>query len=213
MVKLAHNAMNTVETLKIMLSLSYEDTSYDDYLVLLINYASSWLESMTGRSFGLKQYNEAVAGSGQQELVLKQYPIREIGSIKDKESGLIISQDTYSFNEDGDIGVVFKDSGWQSRAYPTGLVPDYIHTRKYLQVEYTAGYVLPKDFTDDTPEDWKLPANLQGIVAQIAEQELALQDSGAAGLSAFSISDVSWTFDKAPRQNWIDVINSFKRVV
>lgn len=213
MIKLAPNAMSTVEIVKMALSIPADDTSYDDYLTMLINYASSWIESLTGRSFGFASYMQDAAGSGQQGLVLKQYPIRDISGIKDKGTGLIIPPESYSFAEDGDIGVVYKDTGWSIRAYPTGLVPDYIHTQRYLQVGYTAGYVLPKDVTDDTPEDWILPADLQGIVIQIAAQELALQENGSEGLSAFGISDVSWTFDKSPRESWTAILETYKRVV
>ena len=213
MAELAKNAMQTVENLKIMLSIPDDDNSYDDFLTLLINYASSWIESITGRRFGLNEYVQQLAGSGQQELVLRQYPIRIVAGIKDKDSGQVIPPQYYSYAEDGEIGVIYRDEGWAARAFPTGLVPDYIRTRRYLEVSYTAGFVLPKDFAADTPEDWKLPASLQGIVSQIASQELALHENGAEGLSAFSISDVSWTFDKAPRESWINILNTFQRVV
>ena len=209
----AYNAMSTLETLKVILSISEEDTSYDKFLVLLINYASSWIESMTGRRFALSPYTQALAGSGQQELVLRQYPIREVASITDIENRVTVPPPSYSFREEGDIGVIYRDEGWPARAFPTGLVPDFIQTRRYLEVKYTAGYVLPKDFAEDTPEDWKLPASLQGIVSQIAAQELALNGNGADGLSAFSIADVSWTFDKAPRESWTTILNTFMRVV
>lgn len=211
--ELAANAMSTVEVLKTTLSIPAEDVSYDNFFVQLINYASSWIESIAGRSLGLQQYVQACAGSGQQELVLKHYPIRGIEAIVDQDTGEIISPASYSFREDGSIGVVYRDMGWPMRAFPTGLVPDYVYTRRYLEVSYTAGYVLPKCFTAETPEKWRLPAVLQGIVSQIAAQELAIVENGVEGIAAFSISDVSWTFDKNPRQSWMDILNTLRRVV
>jgi hypothetical protein len=85
--------------------------------------------------------------------------------------------------------------------------------KRNIHTDYTAGYILPKDETDDSPEDWLLPYDLQAMIWQIAGQEVDLADSGAGGLSAFSIADVSWTFDKNPRQNWLDIIGAYKRVV
>ena len=77
-------------------------------------------------------------------------------------------------------------------------------------MKYTAGYVLPKDATEDNP--CTLPADLQGIVWGIAQQEFSIMENGAEGLSAFSISDVSWTFDKEPRQSWLDIIGYYTRL-
>ena len=213
MIRLAANAMTTLDTMKIVLSLSEGDLSYDPFLTLLINYASSWLERITGRSFGLRRRTEDATGSGQQELVLAHYPIRFIHSIVDKETGATLEPDAYSITPGGEIGVVYKDSGWSRKAYPTGLVPDFVHAKRYLAVDYTAGYVLPKDVTDETNEEWILPGGLEGIVWQAAAQELALAESGADGLAAFSISDVSWTFDKNPRPGWLDIIAAYKKVV
>lgn len=213
MTELAANAMSTLELMKTMLSIPEDDNSYDDFLIILINYASAWIERMVGRRLALNPYVQDVEGSGQQSLVLRNFPIRIIDYIKDKENDSKLSPEAYSFREDGDIGVIYRDVGWTRRAFPTGLVPDYVYTRRYLEVSYTAGYVLPKDFEDDTPENWKLPTDLQGIIFQVVSQELSLQENGSAGLSAFSISDVSWTFDKEPRQSWVDILNTYKRVV
>ena len=75
---------------------------------------------------------------------------------------------------------------------------------------YTAGYVLPKDATEEEPET--LPYDLQMIVWQIVQQQWSLAKNGANGLAAFSISDVSWTFDKELGSQVQDIINSYKRV-
>lgn len=212
--KLAPNAMSTLEILKAWLSIAEDDDSYDVFLTLLINYVSGWIERVTGRSFRLRRRTEDAAGSGRQELLLQEYPIRVIHSIRDKESGSAFAPEEYSLSGNhADIGVVYKDNGWLRRAYPTGLVPDFVLTRRYLVVDYTAGYVLPKDAGDDTPEEWLLPHDLQGILWQVAAQELALADSGADGLASFSISDVSWSFDKNPRQSWLDILAGYTRVV
>jgi len=43
------------------------------------------------------------------------------------------------------------------------------------------------------------------------QQEFSIIRNGAQGLSAFSISDVSWTFDKEPRSSWTDTIGRYIR--
>jgi hypothetical protein len=207
LLQLAPNAMSTPESIRAYKNIPDNDNYYDIFLVMLINYASAWIERVTGRRFGLARYAELVKGSGWQELTLQNYPIRIIHSISDTDGG-VIDPVSYLFDTNGQIGVVYNDRGWRRKAYPTGLVPDYVLTKAYLRADYTAGYVLPKDVTDETPPDWILPADIQGIIWQIADQELALSQN--TGLSAFSISDVSWTFDKNPRQQWLDVMNLYK---
>lgn len=210
-IQLAPNAMSTVELLKKTCPSIPEDAP-EEWLIFLINYASGWIERVVGRSLGLRRYLEDVAGSGQQELVLRNYPIRDITAILARDMGMV-DPSSYAWQQDGSIGVVWRDMGWIRRSYPTGLVPDYVHSRRYLQVDYTAGYVLPKDVTDETPLDWILPYDLQGIISEIADQEYSLALNGSGGLAAFSIADVSWTFDKAPRQSWLSIIGTYTKVV
>ena len=45
----------------------------------------------------------------------------------------------------------------------------------------------------------------------IAEQEFSILRNGAQGLAAFSISDVSWTFDKEPRASWMETLAHYMR--
>ena len=210
LLQLAPNAMSTVGIVKAVKNIPAADTSYNVFLTLLINYASGWVERTAGRRFGLARYQETAKGDGLQELVLEQYPIRVIHSITDTESGTVVDPKAYSFSKNGHVGVAYRDSDWSRRGYPTGLVPDHVLSKEYLLVDYTAGYILPKDADETTKAEWLLPSDLQGIIWQIVSMELDLADNGADGLAAFSIADVSWTFDKAPRQSWLDIIATYK---
>ena len=78
-----------------------------------------------------------------------------------------------------------------------------------LEVKFTAGYVLPKDATEDEPSD--LPWDIISIVWGIAEQEFSVLTNGSQGLAAFSVSDVSWTFDKEPRASWMETLGHYMR--
>ena len=78
-----------------------------------------------------------------------------------------------------------------------------------IEVQYVAGYILPKDATEDHPAT--LPADLEAIVWYMIAQQWAIIENDAAGLSAFSISDVSWTFDKNISETWQSVISKYQR--
>lgn len=208
-VALRDNALTTLERLKSFLCIpaDEEDPERDEALTQLINAASAWLETKLGRKLGRQTYDERHVGTGTQRLVLEQYPIISIQYIRDIRTGEDITG--YDFIEEGEIGVVYREDGWTYYGHIGGLSYDYVAPRRYLVVNYTAGYVLPKDATEDTP--CTLPADLEALIENMIAQQWALLENDAAGLSAFSISDVSWTFDKNLSQTWQDVISLYKK--
>lgn len=209
---LAANALTTLEDMKTMLGISPDDADpqRDAVIVNLINSVSAWVERMTGRNLGKQTYTQQYIASGTQELVLLQWPIISVEYVKDTSGGDAIPTSEYDFNVTGNIGVLYKDNGWPLRGYRGGLAYDMVAPMRCLEVKYTAGYTLPKDATDEDP--CTLPADLQGVVWGAVSQEFATMQNGAQGLSAFSISDVSWTFDKTPRQDWLDTIGYYTRL-
>lgn len=207
-IPLAANALTTLETVKMLLNIPAEETTSDGLLTLLINAASAWVETMTGRHLGLQTYTERHAASGTQELLLNEYPIVSVEYVRDMDGGVIPPSD-YDFADTADIGALYKESCWPFRGYTAGLAGDYTASARYLEAKYSAGYVLPKDATKENPRT--LPYDLESLIWGVVEQEMSLRKSGAQGLAAFSISGVSWTFDKNPRQSWIDTINQYKR--
>lgn len=208
---LASNAMTTLEATMERLGIAPEDADQatKNNLTRLINSASAWVETITGRKFGKATYLQRYAAPGHQELTLQQYPIRSVDHVRDVENNVLIDPDSYDFTMTGDVGVLYRDDGWVFRGYIAGLANDYVAAKRYLEVEYTAGYVLPKDATEDEPAD--LPADILAIVWSIAEQEFSVIQNGAQGLAAFSISDVSWTFDKEPRASWLETLSRYTR--
>lgn len=207
---LRDNALTTLEALKTFLGIPADDVDEqrDAALIQLINAASAWLETMLGRKLGKHTYHERKIASGTQRLVLEQWPIRSIERISDTDSnGAEITG--YDFEDEGDIGVVYREEGWTYRGHIGGLAMDYVAPRRYLLVDYTAGYILPKDATEDEPSDF--PADLEALLWNMAAQQWAIIENDAAGLAAFSISDVHWTFDKNISELWQGVISSYKR--
>ncbi|MCI8442563.1 MAG: phage gp6-like head-tail connector protein [Provencibacterium sp.] len=211
MIALASNALTTLETVKALLPDAENSPSgekLDGLLTLLINAASAWVETMTGRQLALQAYTERHAASGSQELLVNQYPIIGVEYIRDLQGGLVPPEE-YDFADTAEQGIIYKESCWPYRGYVSGLANDYTASARYLEIRYTAGYVLPKDATEEQPRT--LPYDLESLVWGIVGQEYMLHCSGAQGLSAFSISDVSWTFDKTPRQEWLDTIRRYMR--
>lgn len=210
---LAGNAMTTLDAMMEFIGMDPQSREIPDYiknnLERLINAASSYIETMTNRKFGLQCYVETHHGSGWQELCLNQFPIKTVEFVKDIETGQVIDSDSYSFEDTGDIGVLYRDTGWTDRSYLGGLAYDKVAPKRYLRVSYSAGYILPKDATDEQPSD--LPYDLQYIIWQMVQQQWNLAKNGANGLAAFSISDVSWTFDKELSPQVQDVINHYQR--
>lgn len=205
-VKLATNAMSTLEDTMERLGIPSDaaDTTVKNNIIRLINSASAWIETTTGRRFGKQTYTHRYVAPGQQELVLRQFPIRAVEYVKNTITGDVVNPESYDFLMTGDVGVLYRDEGWPFRGYVSGLAGDYIAPQRYLEVKYTAGYVLPKDATVEEPAD--LPDDIIAIVWGIAEQEFSILRNGAQGLAAFSISDVSWTFDKEPRSSWMETL-------
>lgn len=208
-IALRDNALTTLEAVKTYLGIDpkEKDGQRDAALVQLINAASAWLETRLGRKLGRQDYQERHTAPGSQRLTLEQYPIRSIAKITDTDNSTEVTG--YDFAEEAEIGVVYKEDGWTYRGHIGGLSGDYIAPRRYLLVEYTAGYILPKDGTRQEPAD--LPADLEAVIWNMVAQQWAIIENDAAGLSAFSISDVHWTFDKNISDTWQTIISAYRR--
>ena len=205
---LANNALTTLDRMKLMLSLDDETDERTCTLVeLLINKASSWVEQQVGRPLGKSTYREFYEADGQQELVTLKYPIVSVDYVK--EAGRFVPPVLYDYGQTANIGVIYRDDGWLRAGYRRGLANDIIETKRNIEVCYTAGYVLPKDATDEEPQT--LPADLEGLAWDMVSQAYANMQNGSQGLKSFSISDVSWTFDKSTPAAWLQIVNLYRR--
>ena len=205
---LANNALTTLDRMKLMLCLDDETDERTCTLVeLLVNKASSWVEQQVGRPLGKNTYREFYEADGQQELVTLKYPIISVDYVK--EAGRLVPPELYDYGQTANIGVIYRDDGWLRAGYRRGLANDIIETKRNIEVRYTAGYVLPKDATDEEPQT--LPADLEGLVWDMVSQAYANMQNGSQGLKSFSISDVSWTFDKSTPAAWLQIVNLYRR--
>lgn len=205
---LADNALTTLERMKMMLSLDDDtDERTNEIIELLINRASAWVERQTGRHLGKNTYHQWYDADGQQELVTLEYPIVSVEFVK--EDGALVDPSLYDYGQTANIGVIYRDDGWLKAGYHRGLAYDRITTKRVIEVKYTAGYVLPKDAT--TRNRQTLPADLEGLVWDMVSQAYTGLMNGSQGLSSFSISDVSWSFDKSTPKEWMQLVNLYRR--
>lgn len=208
MLALANNALTTLDRMKLMLGLSdIADERTDTIVTLLINRASSWIERQTGRHLGRQSYRQWYDADGQQELVTLEYPIIKVEYIK--EEGKLVDPTRYDYTQTGNVGVIYRDEGWLKAGYRRGLAYDIVAAKRVIEVSYTAGYVLPKDATEDDPQT--LPADLEGLLWDIVSQTYTNLQNGSQGLTAFSISDVRWDFDKSTNEAWTQLLNLYRR--
>lgn len=205
---LAQNALTTLERMKLMLGLSdIADERTDQIVTLLINRASSWIERQTGRHLGKNSYRQWYDADGQQELVTIEYPIVSVEYVK--EDGKEVDPSRYDYAQTGNVGVIYRDDGWLKAGYRKGLAYDIVAPKRCIEVSYTAGYVLPKDATEDNPQT--LPADLEGLLWEVVSQAYTNLQNGSQGLTSFSISDVTWHFDKSANPEWQQIIGLYKR--
>lgn len=205
---LAQNALTTLDRMKMMLGLSdIEDERTDEIVTLLINRASSWIERQMGRHLGRNTYHQWYDADGQQELVTLEYPIISVECIK--EDGKVVDPTRYDYAQTANIGVIYRDDGWLKAGYRRGLAHDIVASKRCIEVYYTAGYVLPWEATEDNPQT--LPADLEGLLWDIVSQTYTSLQNGSQGLSSFSISDVTWNFDKSSHPEWQQLISLYRR--
>lgn len=205
---LAENALTTLSRMKMMLGMpDVYDKRTDELIALLINRASGWIERQTGRHLSQKRYLDWYDADGQQELITDEFPITKVDYVK--ENGVLVAPSLYNFTQRGDAGVIYKDTGWLKAGYVRGLAYDQIAPKRAIEVSYMAGYVLPQRASRERPQT--LPADLEGLVWEIVSQTYTNLQNGSQGLTSFSISDVTWNFDKAQRPEWIQLINLYKR--
>lgn len=202
------NALTTLDRLKEMLGISLEDTGNDGVLIQLINQASASIEKALGRKLKKQVYCQKCKGTGNQYLLMEQYPIREIKSIR--QGDILMDPALYDVPGGGMAGVIYKDDGWTYHGYPYGLTGDYVAGKRDIQVEYVAGYTLPGDATVENPCD--LPADLEGLCQEMTGYAYGkLQSGGSEGLKSFSISDVRWEWQTDTPTSWQETIDRYRR--
>lgn len=182
--ELNENALTTVERAVAAIKtypfipegISFDDPDVIDEVVRLINSWSNYVQMETKTDFGVKQYVELYKGTNQPTLVIRHYPIKEIESIIQlTHGGEVVStidveaMMTMMDADDLKNGMIYVEPMLASRHTAIGIVPEKNTSLRTYKIAYTAGYVLPKDETDETPSD--VPPVLENLVIELVRSQ------------------------------------------
>ena len=190
---LIDNALTTVDAVKEYLKITV--ATYDSQIEQLINSVSALIKTFCDRKFGKNTYTEKIKGNSSTVIIVYEYPIIEISSIKVDDEEIT---DYELEDKDKEIGIIYRESCWNSKYLYYGIIPEVVDRLRNIEIEYTAGYVLPKD--DLNPDARNLPHDLEDICFRIIADYFnnlnfsATEEEQSKNLSKFSISDVTWDF-------------------
>jgi len=185
------------------------DISKDVFLERQINSASGMVSKYCNRKFMADTYTEYYKGTGRQRLVLNQYPINKITSVKVDSAALTAGTDYVTADQTyRDQGIVFKDNGWTWYGYLTGLVGEPTAPIDNVEVVYSAGYTLSPEATRNLP--WDLEQAVIDMVADIYGE----QQQGTIGLSRLTEGKLTYEWDKNSLvQQYSNILDSYKKAV
>jgi hypothetical protein len=185
------------------------DYSKDKQIERLINSISSWVSKYTNRKFIADTYSEFYKGSGRQRLVLNQYPINSVTSVKVDSASYtagtdyVTSDSTYL-----EQGILFRDTGWIWYGYLTGLVGDLTGPVDNIGVVYSAGYTL-------TPESAKtIPWDIEQAVLSMIADAYGEQQDGTVGLKQLTQGRLTyvWSDDQLVKQ-YSSILDAYAKKV
>jgi len=185
------------------------DYSKDKFLERHINSVSGMVSKYCNRNFIAETYTEYYKGHGRQKLILNQYPINYITSVKVDSAALTAGTDyvtsdcTYL-----DQGIIFKNNGWIWYGYLTGLVGELTAPVDNIEVVYSAGYTL-------TPETSRtLPYDLEDAVISMVADLYGEQQEGTVGLKRLTQGKLTYEWDSNPLiQQYVSVLDAYKKRV
>jgi len=164
---------------------------FDGYLIeQKINAVSNYIEKYCDRKFKSQTYtDEPYTGTGRQKLVLKQWPITDLASVK--MSGTLLNVPDYSMSdEDALRGELYAPNGWSWDGALVGLVGEPLAPYRPYQITYTAGYVFPQDATTEVPRT--LPYDLEEACVELVSVKLTTR--GIENVKSEHLGDASMSY-------------------
>lgn len=128
---------------KVKLHLGITDSSSDDLLLDYIAQASDGIANYCNRKFAKQKYRETIAGDGFTDLMVSEYPVKNVSLIS--QNGSPITDYTL---ESAKAGMIYREQGWGWTAKDFGWAtfqPLALSESADFTVEYYAGYSLPCD--------------------------------------------------------------------
>lgn len=178
------NALTTVERVAAVIKtypflapgISFDDVDVIDEVSRIINGWSEYIQTEIQAQLGLKTYTDFYKGTNHPSLVLKHYPVKEIVSVEqvDGKGNVTASVDVeemMQFISEDDLrkGILYLEPNFIQRFSLIGIVPEKFNSLRSYKIVYKAGYVLPKDATEEVPSD--LPADLENLLIDLVKTE------------------------------------------
>lgn len=178
------NALTTVENVISVIKtypflpegLDFTDADVITEIERLINQWSSTIQTFIRRDVGASTRIEFVSGSTYPYLVLNHYPIREITSIEqiDGVGNVVATLDIESLmkmvsSDDLAKGMLYLEPNFAQRYSSVGIITsNRQNALRGYKVTYEAGYILPKDATEEVPSD--IPSDLENLVIDLVKE-------------------------------------------
>ena len=176
------------------------DYSKDWFIERRINSASAMVEEYCNRKFVAETYDEFYTGLGSQELLIDNYPINKITSIK-SESAMMTAGTDYVTSDRTllDHGILYRGLGWPFYGYLTGLVGEITGPEAMVEVVYSAGYTA-------------IPADIENIVLTMVAESYRNQQDGVDGLKSMTQGNLSYTWETSDvAKRYMDTLSKYKR--
>lgn len=192
---LAANALTTLASVKTIAGIT--DTSQDTRLEFLINAVSSTIEGYLDRKLQLDAahpYIENIAPTSRQKLILRQWPIVGVSSLKSSGTTLILDTDYRLDAQDKWGGWIYREQGWEPVNLTAGLTYDIMAARRTIEVTYTAGYLLPNDTGYTVGADGSLPLEISQVCIEMVIAKNSKSLTGGYGFDNVKQGGLSYTY-------------------
>ena len=211
------SALTTLERVKEELEIT--DSSMDSVLQRLINAASDAIERYTGRKFARVTLTEHVPGYGSDKLTLSHTPLVEIDEIRFGEANQtpsVIPSGDYQI-EDREAGFVrLLSARWRWTGFVAqGIVPHRLPgtERPIYAVDYTGGYVTPKQAEDDVTLQRDLPYDLEDAAIMLISTRFASRGERRDIVSE-SVMSASFTYGRGEFSPEVrEILQRYRRVM
>ncbi|MEN6325793.1 MAG: hypothetical protein ABFD18_06265 [Syntrophomonas sp.] len=191
---LSQHALTTVDAVKEYLKIAINDTDYDKTIERQINAISEAIENYCIRHFEKAEYTEKYSGNDKDYLRLNQYPVNLITYIKVLDTEI----DSTLYDYLNDSGILYNQDIW-----PSG--------KRNIEVNYDAGYVLPKD--EDGEISRTLPYDLEDACIEMVAAKFNQRQEEAAGKLSRTQEEYNVRYEKDIPAHIRQVLDRYRKVI
>lgn len=188
------NAVTTLSNVKLSAGIASGDTSQDALLTKLINSLSVTIETYLGRTLARTTYTEYYNGLGRQRILLRSYPVQSVVYVKDSGTTLTENTDYYVQQQDKDIGVLFRPTGWPANVVNRGMTLDPVAGSRNIEVQYIAGYYMPASLNYVEGASNSLPLDISNAADDFIAARFNYIRQGGQGLTGLREGGLSYTW-------------------